>query len=585
MKKRTSFIKRLFLSLIIFYILVFISMFVFQNRVFKSLYTRKVINTTLTEIDNTFENLSLNDLNDAVVDFSQATQTSTLIVPSEQLKQDIRILNFLLLEVDYNGNTYNIYSPNNKFISNQIGENIQATLYYHPPSGNYVPTSLVINERSVLRSMGNMNMQYSQFVDSLDTESKITISGTISDINETPPINSKELNPIAATEVLNIISNNYEDAVMTDGGFYYISTTEDGEYSNLVFYENSIVEGKSVILIAVYPLSHIDDIVNAMKLVNLYLFAIVFIILVVSSLFYSKTFSNPISKLNLATKDISDLNFKTKFLLKNRNDEFGELSDNISLLSENLERTLNTLQIQNKQLSSSLERENENELSRKNFVRGLSHEIKTPLAIIQASSEAIQNNIYDSDQEKEKAMKSILLEVKRTNNIVNSMMEVYKLDSPFYKDSWEKIELSEIIKSLVDSLNILSKSRNINIKMHLDESFIKGDTEKIELVFSNLITNAIKYADETSEVNISLKNAGESITFEIENTTNEISADEMSHIFDPFYKIDKSGDRSKNSTGLGLYIVQATLKQYDSVCDVSYQNGRIKFKFQIKSSY
>ena len=134
MKKRTSFIKRLFLSLIIFYIAIFIGMFVFQNRVFKSLYTRKVINTTLSEIDNTFDNLSLSDLNDAVVDFSQATQTSTLIVPSEQLKQDISILNFLLLEVEDDGVFYNIYSPNNQFISNQLGATIEATLYFHPPT-------------------------------------------------------------------------------------------------------------------------------------------------------------------------------------------------------------------------------------------------------------------------------------------------------------------------------------------------------------------------------------------------------------------------------------------------------------------
>ena len=585
MKKRTSFIKRLFLSLIIFYIVIFIGMFVFQNRVFKSLYTRKVINTTLSEIDNTFDNLSLSDLNDAVVDFSQATQTSTLIVPSEQLKQDISILNFLLLEVEDDGVFYNIYSPNNQFISNQLGATIEATLYFHPPSGNYVPTSLFINDRSVLRSMGNMNMQYSQLVDSLDINTKIVISGTISDINETKPINSNELNPIAATEVLNIISNNYEDAVRTDDGFYYTSTTDDGEYSNLVFYEKSIVDGKSVILIAVYPLSHIDDIVNAMKLVNLYLFIIVFVVLVVASLFYSKSFSSPISKLNSATKDISILNFNTEYLLKDRNDEFGELSDNISLLSENLERTLNTLQIQNKQLSSSLERENENEFSRKNFVKGLSHEIKTPLAIIQASSEAIQNNIFENDEDKNNALKSIQLEVKRTNNIVNSMMQVYKLDSPYYKDSWKKIELSQIITTLVESLSVLSKSRNVSINLDLEDSFIKGDTEKIELVFSNLITNAIKYTENNNDVNITLKNSGEYVEFKIDNVTDEISIDELSHLFNPFYKIDKSGDRSQNSTGLGLYIVQATLKQYGSICETSYNNGRLQFKFQIKSSY
>ena len=352
-----------------------------------------------------------------------------------------------------------------------------------------------------------------------------------------------------------------------------------------MFYEKSIVDGKSVILIAVYPLSHIDDIVNAMKLVNLYLFIIVFVVLVVASLFYSKSFSSPISKLNSATKDISILNFNTEYLLKDRNDEFGELSDNISLLSENLERTLNTLQIQNKQLSSSLERENENEFSRKNFVKGLSHEIKTPLAIIQASSEAIQNNIFENDEDKNNALKSIQLEVKRTNNIVNSMMQVYKLDSPYYKDSWKKIELSQIITTLVESLSVLSKSRNVSINLDLEDSFIKGDTEKIELVFSNLITNAIKYTENNNDVNITLKNSGEYVEFKIDNVTDEISIDELSHLFDPFYKIDKSGDRSQNSTGLGLYIVQATLKQYGSICETSYNNGRLQFKFQIKSSY
>lgn len=586
MMKKTSYIKRLFLSLIVLYIIIFISIFIFQNRIFRNIYTKRVINNTIEEIDNTYNTMATSNLNDALVEFSQATQTSTLIIPSEQLKQDIGVLNYLLAEVESGGMFYNVYVPNNRIILNSIGKPVSMTLYEHTTSNNYIPSFLSIDGRKAFgNTSGQISMMFRDLIPSTDINSKIEIEGVITKIIENTVINTTQLNPIAAEEILTIITEDYSEAIEFDSGFYYVATDTEDNYSNLVFYSKRDVNGSSIILVAVYPLSHIDDIVQAVKLLNTYTFLIVFVVLIGASLVYSNSFSKPLLKINKATKSLASLDFSENSLILDRNDEFGELSENINILSNNLKRTLGTLTLQNKQLSTSLDRENENEFSRRNFVRGLSHEIKTPLAVIQASSEAIQNNIYESDEDKLKALKTIQSEVTRTSNILNSMMQVYKIDIPNFKDTWEKISIKDIYNELIESLSVLIKGNNLSIKSDIEESFIDGDYEKMSLVLSNLLSNAIKYATPNSVIEITLSNKNSICEFEISNMTPPIHQNELDHLFDPFYKVDKSGDRTLNSTGLGLYIVQQTLKQYSSFCDVQYVDNKISFKLQIKSSY
>ncbi|MCK5388648.1 MAG: hypothetical protein KAJ22_05120 [Candidatus Izimaplasma sp.] len=279
---------------------------------------------------------------------------------------------------------------------------------------------------------------------------------------------------------------------------------------------------------------------------------------------------------------MSKLNFDNPLIEINTQDEFSELANNINLLSLNLKSTLERLNEQNKQLSISLDRENKNENTRRDFVSGMSHELKTPLAVIQASAEAIEKNIFDTEEERITALALIQKEVQRTNRLINNMITIYNLDNPDYSNDWQEINLSSIVRNTEESLRLLYKNSNIEVELNLEDSVITADQLKMELIINNLFTNAIKYTPKGNKIEISIKNIDSYVHFEIINYGINIENDKLDRLFDAFYRVDKARSRSEGSTGLGLYIVQQTLSQYNSKCiAVNIENG-VSFSFQIK---
>ena len=129
---------------------------------------------------------------------------------------------------------------------------------------------------------------------------------------------------------------------------------------------------------------------------------------------------------------------------------------------------------------------------------------------------------------------------------------------------------------------MLYKNTNINVELDLEDTIIMADQLKMELIISNLFTNAIKYTPKGNNIKIILENIDSYIRFEIINYGINIETEKLDKLFDAFYRVDKSRSRSEGSTGLGLYIVQQTLSQYNSKCiAVNIENG-VSFSFKIK---
>jgi len=576
-----SFIGKLFFSLIIFLVIVFIGILVFQKIIFQKYYTSRFISSTIEEIANSFEDPN-QDTEESLFEFTQSTQTTSMILPKSSLT-NLDSFRLLAIEVIFEGTTYSILVPNSENTISSLNSEIQTVAYLHTISGNYIPFSLTIDGKRILMPhMNRLNKVYEELLPDIDENSRTTISGTISDIKPLGQNSANIITPIISNEILNILSSNYTNLVKFDDGFYYTSNPDENGYSNLVFYSNKDINDEAMVLIAIYPLSHIDNIIQASQFVNIIIFSIVFIVIIGFAFVYSKSFSAPLIKINSITKEMSELKFDSELDFGTRSDEFGELAKNITFLNKNLQNTLTQLNVQNKQLSSSLERENINEKSRMDFIRGMSHEIKTPLAVIQASSEALETGIYVTQEDKDNALKTIQNEVKITSKIINSMMEVYKLDSPNYKDNWTIFNLKPSIVSLINKYKILYENKDIDVESNIEDCDFNGDKEKLEMIISNLISNAIKYTPNNGNIIITLVQSISDITFRITNSPAQIDSMILTDIFKPFYRVDESHSRHEDSNGLGLYIVQEALKQYDSECLVSSNNNIVEFKFQIK---
>ena len=585
---KKSFIKKIFSSLIILYLLVFILLFIFQGIIFKSFYTNKTIESTIDEINILVDSINHDNLQEKVVDFSQETQTTTLVIPLSQV-QDVTQLSLYVIDIEFESIVYSIIVPKSDYIEYNINDQVEATIILHITTGDYIAKFLSVNDEVITRpNKGSISSVYNHLIPDLDTTQQLQVSGLIIDINNTNLLPdtqvdpNTQINPIISNEILTIVTDNYPILYEFDGGNYYISENENTGVSNLVFVADVNIDNEQFILISVFPLNHITDIVNAIQLVNIYIFVIVFIVLMASSFFFSKQFSKPLLFLNKATKELSDLNFDTPLIEISTEDEFSELAHNINTLSLNLKTTLDQLEEQNKQLSLGLERENNNEKSRREFIRGMSHELKTPLSVIQASAEALEKNIFDTDKDKNITLSLIQKEVQKTNKMINNMLSIYKVDNPDYATDWKEINLEEITRHINDNLKLLYTNSDITVNMDLEETIISADLIKIELIINNLFTNAIKYTPKGSKIEIIIKNTKNYATFEIINYGAKVDSKHIDRLFEAFYRVDKSRSRDEGSTGLGLYIVQQALSQYNSKCIVKNKENAVSFSFKIK---
>ncbi len=579
---KNSYIKKLFFSLILIYLSVFILLFAFQGLIFRNFYTQRTINNTKEEISILFDTINSSNLLEEVGDFSQETQTTSIILPISQF-QDITKLGLDVINVEYNSTLYTIFAPTLHEGEYHIGDEIVASLYYHSDTGNYVPSMLRLNGSMIIQSrMHTIDPMYSSLISGIDSSTKIPITGEIKSISSSTLPTTNIISPIISNEVINIVAESFDSTTTFDDGFYYYTSNDDSKFSSLVFVANTSINGESNVLISVYPMSHIEDIVDAVQIVNIYIFSIVLALLIGFAFISSKQFSKPLLFINKATKDLSNLDFSNPLIEIKTQDEFSELAKNINSLSLNLKSTLERLNEQNIQLSTSLDRENKNENTRRDFVSGMSHELKTPLSVIQASAEALEKNIFETEEEKIRSLSLIQQEVQKTNKLINNMITIYNLDNPDYTSEWKEINLSSIVKNIEESLRLLYTNSNIEVELILEDSIIMADQMKMELIVSNLFTNAIKYTPKNKKIEIKVLNLEEYVKFEIVNYGVSIDDDKIDKLFNAFYRVDKSRTRTEGSAGLGLYIVQQTLSQIDSVCVAKNVTDGISFSFKIK---
>lgn len=272
-----------------------------------------------------------------------------------------------------------------------------------------------------------------------------------------------------------------------------------------------------------------------------YLLAILLIAILCVSLAYILV--KPIHRLETIAKHIARKEFDYPIHL-NRHDELGNLARSLDTMSKELEKTINNLYRQVEKVQSL-------ETIRKEFVSNFTHEIKTPLGIINGFSELIE--IEQDEIKRNEYIQIIQGETKKINELVLAMLEYSKLESDTITLDIEDVDLLEIVDEAVDSMMYLFRKKNIHLETELDSVIIKADRFKIQMVINNFISNALRYTNENKKIIIHLDQNG----FSIENEGAHIPEEEKQKIWLTFHKVDKS--RNEEGTGLGLAICRAAL--------------------------
>lgn len=311
------------------------------------------------------------------------------------------------------------------------------------------------------------------------------------------------------------------------------------------------------------------------------------IIGLVVAYFISIRITRPVLELTKKAEKMSKLDFSDIKEIKS-NDEIGQLSKVMNDLSKKLNISITELNNANAILQEDINKERQLEEMRREFIANVSHELKTPIALIQGFSEGLQDNIVEDEKSKNFYADVIYEEAIKMNKLVKNLLELSKLDSKNDSLVMDNFNFKELIFKNIEKIKTLYQNENLLIEITYNSSsdFVLGDKIKINQVINNLLSNAIKYSDgEHKKVKVKVNDKIddiERIEVRIFNTSKGIPESELNKIWDRFYKSDKSRNREDGGTGLGLAIVKKILELHKSNFGAMNVEGGVEFYFTLK---
>jgi len=297
---------------------------------------------------------------------------------------------------------------------------------------------------------------------------------------------------------------------------------------------------------------------EAIERVFPYLLVTILIISIVAAFIYSKYITAPIKRINEDSEKMAELDFDVK-CGTDRTDELGSLSNNLNFLSTKLSATLGELESANAQLIVDIEREKQLERQRTELFASVSHELKTPITIAKGQ---LQGMIYEIGRYKNRDTYLVqsLDSINSLEKMVQELLAISRIESPDYVCKNEILDLTSLIKQCLTAQEDLFIQKDMKLESSLTLNILySGDQQLIKRVFDNLITNALAYSPPGNTILVILSETGDNIEFSIENTGVQIDDNDLSKIFEAFYRTEQSRNRQTGGSGLGLYITKKAL--------------------------
>lgn len=340
---------------------------------------------------------------------------------------------------------------------------------------------------------------------------------------------------------------------------------------------------------SIYIRMPVSSITENVRISNHFLYIIGVITTIVGGvivLIISKSFTKPISEISNIANKMSNLDFSHKYRIKDTDDEIDNLGKSINKMSDKLEYTINELQRNNSELEKDIERKSKIDEMRKQFISDVSHELKTPIALIQGYAEGLIENV-NTDEENRKFYSEVILdEANKMDNMVKELLELNKLEYGGRVFNNEFFNLKDLINSEIRKYTVMLKENNIDIKFNMKNSLeVYADENFIEKVLNNYLSNAIKNVNEVNDekyIEIKTKLLKDNkVRVYVFNTGKNISDENINKIWNRFYKEDTSRNREQGGTGIGLSLVKAIMENYKNDYGVKNKKNGVEFYFDI----
>ena len=299
----------------------------------------------------------------------------------------------------------------------------------------------------------------------------------------------------------------------------------------------------------------------------------------------SKKVANPILELNEIAKAMSNLDFEKKYRVRDTEDEINDLGNSINIMSDKLEKTIKELKKHNLELERDIEKKSKINEMRSQFISDVSHELKTPIALIQGYAEGLVENVAHDEESRKNYAEIILDETNKMDKLVKQLLELSKLEYQAMQFNNYNFNIVELITETVRKSKFLLEEKGIEIKvLETNPILVYADEFYIEQVITNYLTNAIKYSKEINgktkiEIRTILKD--KTVRINIFNTGDNIEEENLEKIWNRFFKTDISRKRENGGTGIGLSLVKAIMNNYKNDFGVINKPEGVEFYFEL----
>ncbi|MGH1284821.1 sensor histidine kinase [Bacillus toyonensis] len=597
--KNRSIVFKLFLLTSTLFTIIFLLFFLGQSLFLEKFYINKKVKTVQTAFEKFVDNYeksgkSYEEIRKLKQEFHDKTNAEMQFLDSNGIiKSDT---NYYIDVIGPNDTTYsiplnNILTPEeyNKFenlglkkdgilsVSGFLHGNIITpialkTNYNQWSNGNITSDMQLIGENP---SKNRLTNRYKQ-------QGFITVDfeGVISKLQLPSKAEVRLANDFETLQAVQSFANTIRQGIFNSNQLIIYPIDAGENLKNRIFVKPIIENGKiTEYAFAIVSLQPVNEAMLVLKDYYVYALIIVFLVIILLSFYYSKIIVKPLIKINRVTKKMANFDFSEK-LPVTADDEIGGLSGSINTLSVNLKDRIDRLNVANTKLQQDIERERQLEKTRKEFISGVSHELKTPLSVIRSFAEGIQDGVskdttYYTDV--------ILEETENMNRLIVEMLELAKLESGTYKLEMTTFSIGELIQQVYTKLLFSMEEKQLQLDVDADTSiFVKANRSRIEQVVVNLLSNAIRYTPDGEKIKISVIETEDTVKVELENTGNPIPEESLEKIWDRFYRLDASRSRHTGGTGLGLSIVKNILDLHHAEYGVYNTNNSVVFYFNLQ---
>lgn len=438
---------------------------------------------------------------------------------------------------------------------------------YNKINNYYVSPNLSIDLENELRKIAFIN----NFDILIKTDTDLIIFSTNKDF----------LSSISRIKSNNQIND--KDVLYKDDKINICRIDEKGSSLNYILLTGELVNEYNLFIRI--PIAPIEESVRISNNVLMLIGMITIIIAALAVSIISRKFAEPILELNDITKHMAKLDFSKKYRISDSDNEINELGKNINTMSDKLEGTIKQLRDNNRELEKDIEEKSKIDEMRKQFISDVSHELKTPIALIQGYAEGLVENVNTDEESKKFYAEVILDESNKMDILVKQLLELMKLEYGKREFHDKKFDLIELINSVIQKCEVILKENQIEITFdEKDPIEIYADEVYIDQIVTNYFTNAMKHAENKEnkkQIQIRVEKQKDKARVFVFNTGENIAEEELDRIWGRFYKVDSSRSREDGGSGIGLSLVKAIQNNYENAYGVENKENGVEFYFDV----